>query len=76
MMNQHPQELRLAAARAFIESLDQLQETLQDSITSSARPFDQPISAENPPLEFNLATFEQAIADIEAFMERQQDAET
>jgi hypothetical protein len=75
-MNQHQQGLRLAAARAFIESLDQLQETLQDSPTPPAPHLDQPLSAENSPVEFNLATFEQAIADIEAFMERQQNAET
>lgn len=79
-MNQRQQNLRYAAARAFIESLDQLQETLQ--------PVDPPVPPPVPETDnhrhadtsladqFDLNSFEQAVADIEEFIQkRQQDGE-
>lgn len=58
------QELRRAAARAFMESLDKLQETLSASeVEAKAQPTTAPAMPE--PLE----EFEQAVADIERFMQ-------
>ena len=73
-MNQRQQNLRYAATKAFMESLDQLQETLQ--------PVDQPVPLEAPEKDsdrnadasindqFDLSSLEQAVADIEQFMQR------
>lgn len=71
-MDQRQQELRHAATKAFIESLDQLHETLQPADLDSTHP--QKSIASKPeacsPNEFDLSSFEQAAADIEQFMER------
>lgn len=74
-MDQRQQQLRHAAAKAFIESLDQLHETLQ---TADRQPVQlQKHTASEPdtrPLDkFDLSSFEQAAADIEQFMERMRD---
>lgn len=70
MMDQHQRELRHAAARAFMESLDQLQDTLQTPHNQSAQPTTrQRESKASPSLQFDLNTFEQAVADIEEFIE-------
>jgi hypothetical protein len=79
-MNQRQQSLRYAATRAFMESLDQLQETLQPADqsvpptppeNSSHRNADAPLAD-----QFDLNSLEQAVADIEQFMQkRQQDGE-
>ena len=79
-MSQRQQNLRYAATRAFMESLDQLQETLQ--------PADRPIPPTAPENDnhspadasladpFDLSSLEQAVADIEQFMQkRRQDGE-
>lgn len=57
------QELRRAAAKAFMESLDKLQETLSES---EAKTKAQPTAAPAMP---ELEEFEQAVADIEQFMQ-------
>lgn len=72
-MDQHQQELRQAAARAFVQSLDQLQETLQTSDEQSIPvEHSQPDRAESRSFQFDLNSLEQAVADIEQFMEQQQ----
>ncbi len=74
MMDQSQRELRQAAAEAFMESLDQLQETLQSSPEPPA--IVAPVNPEQPrktsSSQFDLDTFEQAVADIEEFIEQQQ----
>ncbi|MGA7935443.1 MAG: hypothetical protein WCA35_17970 [Kovacikia sp.] len=76
MIDQHQRELRRAAARKFFESLDQLQERLQ---TTDNQPINQPISPPTPPpadkgtsesFQFDLNAFEQAAADIEAYIQQ------
>ncbi|MBW4469635.1 MAG: hypothetical protein KME45_04445 [Stenomitos rutilans HA7619-LM2] len=76
-MNQRQQNLRYAAARAFIESLDQLQETLQPSEAQPLAPIapekDNYKSAKISPSDpFDLSSFEQAVADIEEFIQKRQ----
>ena len=79
-MNQRQQNLRYAAARAFIESLDQLQETLQPSEAQPVAPtapekanYRKPEVA--PSDLFDLSSFEQAVADIEEFIQKRQQGE-
>ncbi|MBW4580208.1 MAG: hypothetical protein KME42_11620 [Tildeniella nuda ZEHNDER 1965/U140] len=79
-MNQRQQNLRYAAARAFIESLDQLQETLQPADQTLPPPLPEPNQQRNINAslteQFDLNSFEQAVADIEEFIQkRQQDGE-
>lgn len=75
-MNQRQQDPRYAADRAFAESLNQLQKTLQAADTKAAQPVkpdhNNPDSANG---SFDLSSFEQAVADIEAFMETRQQQE-
>ena len=71
-MNQRQQEMRHAAARAFIESLDQLHETLQSPANDSPPPELNGQLASNSNNSFDLNSFEQAVADIEEFIENQQ----
>jgi hypothetical protein len=77
-MDQHQQDLRRAAAQAFMESLDQLQETLcpaeaetaecsEDDIPTVIEFMELPLSDEDDALDF-----EQAVADIDRFMQSQQ----
>ncbi len=78
-MSQRQQNLRYAAARAFMESLDQLQETLQSTDDRSGQASTPPPGNEPPPTKtasaeaFDLSSFEQAVADIDAFIQRQHD---
>lgn len=72
-MDQYGQEQRHAAAKAFIKSLDQLQETLQSTDSRAASPPRSRRSEPCSPAQFDLNSFEQAVADIEQFMERQKD---
>ncbi len=77
--NQH--DMRRAAAEAFIESLDQLQETLiaegspvahavgNAPVSKIARP--QPQSP-----AFDLASLEQAVEDIEQFIQAKEEMES
>jgi hypothetical protein len=73
-MNQPQRELRRAAAQAFMESLEQLQTTLQSSENPPRKLVVQPPSGfskpEAAPTAFDLHSFEQAVADIEQFIER------
>lgn len=73
-MDLQQQDTRRAAAKAFIESLDTLQETLCSDAGQAVAP--QPKAVEevvNSPsensIEINLDTLEQAVADIEQFMQ-------
>jgi len=60
-MDRQQQELRRAAARAFAESLNKLEQTL---IAEPAAPEDLSIEQPGEPLDL-----EQAVADIERFMQ-------
>lgn len=69
---------RYAAARAFMESLNQLQETLQPADSQSVPPVlptdSQPSQADvSAPDQFDLSSFEQAVADIEQFMQMREE---
>lgn len=73
-MDQHQRELRRASAKAFLESLDQLNETLHAPAPTPkpipARPTPAPSSPKKTkPRQFTLAELEDALADIEQFME-------
>ncbi len=74
MMDLQQQDARRAAARAFMESLDKLQETLCSGAGHVATPEPEVVKAviEHPPktsIDINLDTLEQAVADIEQFMQ-------
>ena len=74
MMDLQQQDARRAAARAFIESLDKLQETLCSDAGKAVTPEPEAIeavvdSSSKTPVEINLDTLEQAVADIEQFMQ-------
>jgi len=66
-MDQQQQELRHAAAQAFMESLEQLQVTLQQSDGHPPRQPSAPPKPQAAPIDLNM--FEQAIADIDEFMQ-------
>ncbi len=73
-MDLQQQDVRRAAAKAFIESLNKLQETLCSEAGQAAIPEPKPVekvadSPSHPPIEINLDTLEQAVADIEQFMQ-------
>ncbi|MCY7321206.1 MAG: hypothetical protein LH660_05240 [Phormidesmis sp. CAN_BIN36] len=79
-MDLQQQDTRRAAAKAFIESLDKLQETLCSDASQAAAP--QPKAVEevvNSPsensIEINLDTLEQAVADIEQFMQTKEQSQ-
>ena len=63
-MDQEQRELRRAAAQAFIESLDKLQETLCASEANN-----EVVAAP----QGQLVDFEKAVEDIEQFMEAKQE---
>jgi hypothetical protein len=74
-MNQR--DPRYTANRAFVESLNQLQKTLQSTDTQAIQPTEpdnKSSDSANSALS-DLSSLEQAVADIEAFMERQQQQE-
>ena len=75
-MSQSPKQRRQAAAKAFQESLAQLQNTLQEDSNGGIEPhpdfkalFQQPIQPkpENPKAS-QINVIEEAIADLEAFL--------
>ncbi len=78
-MDHHQHNPRYAAARAFMESLDQLQDTLQPADSQSVPPpvlptDSQPSQADvSASDQFDLSSFEQAVADIEQFMQTRQE---
>lgn len=72
-MDQCQRELRRAAARAFMESLDQLHETLQPAAEPTPPPQRTPIP--DPPASaaaIDLDSLEQAVEDIEQFIQQRQ----
>jgi hypothetical protein len=75
-MDAYQQDLRRAADQAFIESLHQLEQMLlNDDIVSAIEEPLKDSSSEEATVEYlshlDLAAFEEAVADIEAFMEQQ-----
>jgi hypothetical protein len=73
-MDYHQRELRLAAAKAFMESLDQLAGCLdsEDPAVSALPIAESPspaLSATLTDKTTNLPAFEAAAADIEAFIQ-------
>lgn len=73
-MDRSQQDMRRAAARAFMESLDQLQDVLgpEESHKPSPTP-PAPQKRPSPPKatspQIDLDAWDQAVADIEAFMQ-------
>jgi hypothetical protein len=79
-MDQQQQDLRRAATEAFMESLQQLQTTLQiaedESMAESKAPTVEqamPSQPEGLPQDLDLSSFEQAAADIEQFIAAKQE---
>lgn len=86
-MSQPPHEDRRAAAAAFIESLTQLEQTLElaEAIESTEamdelppQKFSAPPDASNrvskpDTAQFSLSSFEDAIADLEQFLQNNSD---
>jgi hypothetical protein len=69
-MDSHQEELRRAATEAFFESLDKLQETLGvDDQPIPVSPHKATPTQEASEPEISLASLEQAVADIEQFMQ-------
>jgi hypothetical protein len=74
-MDQHQQELRRAATEAFFESLDKLQETLGvDGQPISVSPPKAAPTQKESGSEISLASLEQAVADIEQFMQTREES--
>jgi phage shock protein A len=77
-MGQQQRELRRAAAEAFIESLDHLQQSLESSEEqpSASQDMDESGSEASPTASatFDLALLEEAIADIEQFIDQKRQA--
>lgn len=72
-------DLRRAAAEAFFESLEHFEQTIEadDEKVAPQQPQNkapQPKPA-NPPVQFDLASLEDAIADIEQFIQQQETSE-
>jgi hypothetical protein len=77
--NQHA--MRRAAAEAFIESLDKLQETLIAEERQGAQPVvNSPVNNAARPQPkspaFDLASLEQAVEDIEQFIQAKEELES
>jgi hypothetical protein len=73
-MDSHQQELRRAATEAFFESLDKLQETLGvDGQPIPVSPKKAAPTQEESGPEMSLASLEQAVADIEQFMQTREE---
>lgn len=76
-MDQCQQDLRRDAARAFMESLEQLHETFQKPEEPPGKAENHPFAPPAPPPPssqyFDLNSFEQAVADIEQFMNQKDD---
>jgi hypothetical protein len=70
MMDENQRSQRQAAARTFLESLYQLEDSLQaEMIARQNSP--SPPSTELPAVRFDLQALEAAAADIEEFMQQQ-----
>jgi hypothetical protein len=71
MTDHSQQDLRQAAAKAFAESLEQLQETLEaDDRAPAPTESDSAVEARSA-VKFDLLSLEQAAADIEQFIQQQ-----
>lgn len=81
-MDQQQRELRHAAAQAFMKSLDQLQETLcspedetdtlsEDDIPTVIEIMEFPLADDDEEIDDEF-DFEQAVADIDRFMQSRQ----
>ncbi len=73
-MEQHEEDynLRRIAAQAFFESIEQLQDSLNELPVSDAKTPKQPgktNSSKKTEKAFDLAELEQAVADIEQYLE-------
>jgi hypothetical protein len=76
-MESNQRELRRAASRAFIESLDKLHEALAIEATPPPQKrsnghASEPIRPQPKVGSFDLDTLEQAVEDIEQFMQSRQ----
>ena len=73
------QDLRRASARAFFESLDQMNELARAQEASQAaqtnsQPANSPAAKrKKPKAQFSFAELEEAIADIEQFMQSREE---
>lgn len=65
-MHEHPQNLRISAARAFMESLDQLQNILEQE-SQTTEPEFQLDDSDLLTSDTDLTVWEEAAADIEQF---------
>lgn len=75
-MSQQERELRRAAAQAFMESLDQLQQTLEPSESPPKPAYSSQRTVKSPSIwAFDLNSFEDAIADIDQFIEQSQNSD-
>lgn len=71
-MDQSQRELRRSAADAFMESLDQLENSLQFRETETAQPTSPPmpnIQPKDPDSKIDVKALEDAAADIEQFIQ-------
>jgi hypothetical protein len=74
-MDRDQQDLRQASARAFFESLEQMnelaraQEKSQNTKTNPQSTGSNPTKQKKPKATFSFAELEEAIADIEQFMQ-------
>jgi hypothetical protein len=70
-MKQAPKDIRREAARAFMESLNALENRLSSEPTETVRPSARPIPPTPPasvnPTQILAKEFEEAVADIEQF---------
>jgi hypothetical protein len=77
-MGQPQQEIRRAALEAFKQSLEQLQQTLEGSsqelptLSQSTGTNNPREASSNPSMSFDLHVWEEAIADIEQFIQQRQ----
>jgi hypothetical protein len=77
-METNQRALRHAAAQAFIESLDKLQEALApepSSIAPPLRPVGKAAPLQQESATFDLASLEQAVEDIEQFIQAKEETE-
>jgi len=72
MMDQNEHQQRRAADKEFQESLNQLEGILQESLTDNEETQTEEITEEelvNELTDIDLAAFEDAVADIEQYLE-------
>ncbi len=73
-MHEHPQNLRISAARAFMDSLDQLENILAQESQTTELEF-QLDDSHSSTSETGLTVWEEAAADIEQFFGETQQPE-